>query len=92
MARTGVTAILPRGREIWTDYVFAGFFSFNGNGEMTGLPWLAEPGLLDAPIAITNTHQVGIGARRHRRATRCAHGAAQDLHAAGRRPRPTTAG
>ncbi len=42
IARTGVTAIWPRGPEIWTDYVFAGTFSFNGNGEMTGLPWLAE--------------------------------------------------
>ena len=37
IARTGVTAIWPRGPEIWTDYVFAGTFSFNGNGEMTGL-------------------------------------------------------
>jgi D-aminopeptidase len=60
IARTGVTAIWPRGREIWTDYVFAGTFSFNGNGEMTGLSWLAEQGLLSAPIGITNTYQVGI--------------------------------
>src|SRR5947209_16113243 len=60
IARTGVTAIWPRGREIWTDYVFAGTFSFNGNGEMTGLPWLAEQGLLGAPIGITNTYRVGI--------------------------------
>jgi D-aminopeptidase len=60
IARTGVTAIWPRGREIWTDYVFAGTFSFNGNGEMTGLPWLAEQGLLGTPIGITNTYQVGI--------------------------------
>src|SRR5262245_20757038 len=60
IARTGVTAIWPRGREIWSDYVFAGTFSFNGNGEMTGLPWLAEQGLLGAPIGITNTYQVGI--------------------------------
>src|SRR6185436_17311159 len=60
IARTGVTAIWPRGREIWTDYVFAGTFSFSGNGEMTGLPWLAEQGLLGAPIGITNTYQVGI--------------------------------
>ncbi|MDI1284180.1 MAG: P1 family peptidase [Reyranella sp.] len=59
-ARTGVTAIWPRGQEIWTDYVFAGTFSFNGNGEMTGLPWIAEQGLLGAPIGITNTYQVGI--------------------------------
>jgi D-aminopeptidase len=60
IARTGVTAVWPRGRDIWTDYVFAGTFSFNGNGEMTGLPWLAEQGLLGAPIGITNTYQVGI--------------------------------
>jgi D-aminopeptidase len=60
IARTGVTAVWPRGDEIWTDYVFAGTFSFNGNGEMTGLPWIAEQGLLGAPIGITNTYQVGI--------------------------------
>src|SRR5882724_395861 len=60
VVRTGVTAIWPRGNEIWTDYVFAGTNSFNGNGEMTGLPWLAEQGLLGAPIGITNTYQVGL--------------------------------
>jgi D-aminopeptidase len=60
VVRTGVTAIWPRGPEIWTDYVFAGTFSFNGNGEMSGLPWLAEQGLLGAPIGITNTYQVGL--------------------------------
>ena len=60
VARTGVTAIWPRGPEIWQDYVFAGTFSFNGNGEMTGLPWIAEQGTLGAPIGITNTYQVGI--------------------------------
>jgi D-aminopeptidase len=58
--RTGVTAIWPRGQDIWTDYVFAGFHSFNGNGEMTGLPWIAEQGYIGAPICITNTYQVGI--------------------------------
>src|SRR5215831_10828342 len=58
--RTGITAIWPRGRETWTDYVFAGAFSFNGNGEMTGQPWIAEQGLLGTPIGITNTYQVGI--------------------------------
>jgi D-aminopeptidase len=60
VVRTGITAIWPRGPEIWTDYVFAGTFSFNGNGEMTGLPWIAEQGTLGAPIGITNTYQVGI--------------------------------
>jgi len=60
VVRTGITAIWPRGPETWTDYVFAGTFSFNGNGEMTGLPWIAEQGLLGAPIGITNTYQVGV--------------------------------
>jgi D-aminopeptidase len=60
VVRTGITAIWPRGSEIWTDYVFAGAFSFNGNGEMTGLPWIAEQGMLGAPIGITNTYQVGM--------------------------------
>jgi D-aminopeptidase len=60
VVRTGITAIWPRGPEIWADYVFAGSFSFNGNGEMTGLPWIAEQGLIGAPIGITNTYQVGI--------------------------------
>src|SRR5215467_15196862 len=60
VVRTGISAIWPRGPEIWTDHVFAGAFSFNGNGEMTGLPWIAEQGTLGAPIGITNTYQVGI--------------------------------
>jgi D-aminopeptidase len=60
VVRTGVTAIWPRGKEIWTDYVFAGWHSFNGNGEMTGLPWIAEQGYVGAPICITNTYSVGI--------------------------------
>ncbi|MCW3474217.1 DmpA family aminopeptidase [Limobrevibacterium gyesilva] len=58
--RTGVTAIWPRGPEIWTDWVFAGSHSFNGNGEMTGLAWVAEQGLISAPICITNTYSVGL--------------------------------
>ena len=57
--RTGVTAIWPRGPEIWQNYCFAGTHSFNGNGEMTGIPWIAEQGLLGAPICITNTWSVG---------------------------------
>ena len=57
--RTGVTAILPRGRQS-SDLVFAGWFSLNGNGEMTGTTWVEESGLLEGPVMITNTHSVGV--------------------------------
>ena len=57
--RTGVTAILPRGKES-SDPVFAGWFTENGNGEMTGTTWLEESGFLEGPVMITNTHSVGI--------------------------------
>src|SRR5207245_958448 len=57
--RTGVTAVLPRGKRSG-DPVFAGWFTLNGNGEMTGTTWLEESGLLDGPIMITNTHSVGV--------------------------------
>jgi len=57
--RTGVTAILPRGKES-TDQVFAGWFSLNGNGEMTGTTWVEESGFLEGPVMITNTHSVGV--------------------------------
>jgi D-aminopeptidase len=60
VVRTGVTAIWPRGPELWTDAVFAGIHSFNGNGEMTGWAWIAEQGLLASPVCITNTHAVGV--------------------------------
>jgi D-aminopeptidase len=60
VVRTGVTAIWPRGPDVWTDAVFAGIHSFNGNGEMTGWAWIAEQGLLAAPLCITNTHSVGV--------------------------------
>jgi len=60
IVRTGVTAIWPRGPELWTDAVFAGIHSFNGNGEMTGWAWIAEQGLLASPICITNTYSVGV--------------------------------
>jgi D-aminopeptidase len=60
VARTGITMILPRSGDIWHDYAFAGYYSFNGNGEMTGIPWLDESGMLGSPIALTNTHQVGL--------------------------------
>ena len=58
--RTGVTAILPRGRESFAKPVFAGGFSLNGNGEMTGTIWVEESGMLEGPVMITNTHSVGI--------------------------------
>jgi L-aminopeptidase/D-esterase-like protein len=58
--RTGVTAIHPRGRDGSTDPCAAGFFSFNGNGELTGTAWIEESGAVALPIAITNTHAVGI--------------------------------
>src|SRR3954451_1099886 len=48
--RTGVTAIIPRGAETMNDPVYAGFFSLNGNGEMTGTAWLEESGFLEGPI------------------------------------------
>jgi D-aminopeptidase len=57
--RTGVTAILPRGRSS-KDQVFAGWFSMNGNGEMTGTTWIEEAGFLEGPVLITNTHSVGV--------------------------------
>lgn len=56
--RTGVTVILPRGRDN-PDPVYAGWFSLNGNGEMTGTTWVEESGFLEGPVAITNTHSVG---------------------------------
>src|SRR5690606_9106090 len=57
--RTGVTAILPLGEETLERPVFAGCFSLNGNGEMTGTEWLAESGFLEGPVMLTNTHSVG---------------------------------
>jgi D-aminopeptidase len=56
--RTGVTVILPRGAKD-NDPVYAGWFSLNGNGEMTGTTWVEESGFLEGPVAITNTHSVG---------------------------------
>ena len=57
--RTGVTAVWPRGKQS-NDPVFGGFFSQNGNGDMTGTHWLEESGFLDGPVLITNTHSVGV--------------------------------
>ena len=57
--RTGVSAILPRGRRDGSP-VFAGYFALNGNGEMTGTAWVEESGQLTSPVLITNTHSVGV--------------------------------
>ena len=58
--RTGVTAVLPRGKDSMTNSVFAGWWSLNGNGEMTGTTWVEESGFLEGPVMITNTHSVGV--------------------------------
>ena len=57
--RTGVTAILPRGRDSMQTKVYAGWSPLNGNGEMTGTTWVEEGGFIEGPVMITNTHSVG---------------------------------
>ena len=58
--RTGVTMVVPHDGNVWSDPVYAAYHRLNGNGEMTGLPWLEEVGLLHSPVGLTNTHSVGI--------------------------------
>ena len=59
--RTGVTAVMPRGRgDAAREPCFAGYYSLNGNGEMTGIAWVEEAGVLDGPVLITNTNAVGV--------------------------------
>jgi len=58
--RTGVTAVFPRGKDVNDLGVFAGWWSLNGNGEMTGTTWVEESGILTGPVMITNTHSVGV--------------------------------
>jgi D-aminopeptidase len=58
--RTGVTAILPRGRDSLNIPAFGAWFALNGNGEMTGAAWLDESGQLEGPVVLTNTHSVGV--------------------------------
>lgn len=58
--RTGVTVILPHDGDVWDEPVFAGCHRLNGNGELTGLEWIREAGQLGGPVAITNTHSVGV--------------------------------
>ena len=74
--RTGVTAIFPRGKNSW-DPVLAGWFTQNGNGEMTGTTWVEESGFLEGPVVITNTHSVGV-ARDAVIAWRLKHGATDE--------------
>ncbi len=76
VVRTGVTAIWPAD-DIYGNFRFAGFHSFNGNGEMTGTIWLAEQGMLASPICITNTHAVGVA-----RDAICVHASKQGIHQA----------
>ena len=57
--RTGVTAILPRGKTSDSE-VYAAWFTLNGNGELTGTTWVEESGFLGGPVMITNTHSVGV--------------------------------
>jgi D-aminopeptidase len=58
--RTGVTVVFPHDGDPGTDPVFAGCHRLNGNGELTGLEWIRESGLLTSPIGLTNTHSVGV--------------------------------
>src|SRR5438034_3810771 len=58
--QTVVTAIIPRGHDSLNDPAYAGYFSLNGNGEMTGTAWVEESGVLEGPIILTNTPSVGI--------------------------------
>ncbi len=58
--RTGVTVVLPHAGNVGHEPIFAGSHVLNGNGEMTGLVWLNESGLLTSPVALTNTHSVGV--------------------------------
>ena len=59
-ARTGVTVVLPHEGFPWAEPVFAGAHRLNGNGELTGLEWVRESGLLHSPVGLTNTHSVGV--------------------------------
>jgi D-aminopeptidase len=58
--RTGVTVVVPHDGNVFIEPVFAGCHRLNGNGELTGLEWVRESGFLTSPIAITNTHSVGV--------------------------------
>jgi D-aminopeptidase len=58
--RTGVTVVLPHDGDVWKESLFAGCHRLNGNGELTGLEWVRESGMLTSAIALTSTHSVGV--------------------------------
>src|SRR5579884_3955791 len=58
--RTGVTVVIPHDGNVWKEPLFAAPHRLNGNGELTGLEWVRESGMLMSPIALTNTHSVGV--------------------------------
>jgi D-aminopeptidase len=58
--RTGVTVVVPHEGDAWAEPVFAGAHRLNGNGELTGLEWVRESGMLHSPVGLTNTHSVGV--------------------------------
>ncbi len=60
VVRSGVTMVVPREGQIWSDFAYCGVAVLNGNGEMTGIPWMEESGMLGSPVGLTNTHQVGM--------------------------------
>jgi D-aminopeptidase len=60
VVRTGVTVVTARNDRIWEDWAFCGWHALNGNGELTGIPWIEESGMLGSAVGITNTHQVGL--------------------------------
>jgi D-aminopeptidase len=72
--RTGVTVVVPHDGDVWTEPVFAGAHRLNGNGELTGLEWIRENGMLAGAIGITNTHSVGVVRDALIRAAARAHG------------------
>lgn len=59
--RTGVTAVVPHGEDIFRNNIFAAAEALNGNGEMTGMAWVNERGQLEVPLVLTNTLSVGEG-------------------------------
>ena len=84
-----MTVVVPHDGDIFTDPVYAGCHRLNGNGELTGLEWIREAGLLTGPIGITNTHSVGIV---HDGIIRHAVGGCRSGHCSGPRRSPADVG